>query len=189
VRGFAKSPQSRRQCACPRSGESVSLSARLPAMARRRPKNPAARRIVTSRARNLRRTSTDAERRMWSRLRDRRLFGLRFRRQQPCGPYIADFVCAEKKLIVEIDGGQHAERVEQDWVRTGYLEAMGYRVLRYWNNDVLLRTDAVLEMILREVGMWPPPQPGTPPHPNPRSNPLTPPSPLERGEGVDGERE
>ena len=152
-------------------------------MARRRPKNPTARRIVKSRARYLRRAATDAERRMWSRLRDRRLFGLRFRRQQPCGPYIADFVCPEKKLIVEIDGGQHAAQVERDCVRTDYLRAMGYRVLRYWNNDVLLRTDAVLEMILREVRMWPPP------HPNPRSNPLTPPSPLERGEGVDGERE
>jgi very-short-patch-repair endonuclease len=104
---------------------------------------------------------------MWSRLRDRRLLGLRFRRQQPCGPYVADFVCAEKKLIVEIDGGQHASRAQRDCDRTAYLETLGYRVLRFWNNDVLIRTDAVLEMLLREIQMWPPPHRSIPPHPNP----------------------
>jgi very-short-patch-repair endonuclease len=106
-------------------------------------------------ARKLRAHSTDAERRMWYFLRNRRLGGLRFRRQHPCGPYFADFVCAEKRLIVEIDGGQHALRQSSDDERTRYLESRGYRVLRFWNNEVLTSMPAVAEVILRAAGEWP----------------------------------
>ena len=102
---------------------------------------------LTSLARSLRNNSTDAERLIWRSLRNRTLFECKFRRQYPVGPYIADFVCIEKRLIVELDGGQHADNVMQDEARTAYLQAEGYRVLRFWNNDVLLQTMAVLEAI------------------------------------------
>jgi very-short-patch-repair endonuclease len=90
---------------------------------------------------------TDAERRLWSRLRRRQLHGRRFRRQHPIGPFIADFACPEEKLVIELDGGQHADRKEQDAARTRWLAARGYRVLRFWNNDVLTQTDAVVQVI------------------------------------------
>src|SRR5882762_6608753 len=96
-------------------------------------------------ARRLRLTPTDAEIRLWSRLRRKQLEGFRFRRQHPLGPYVVDFFCAEAKLIVEVDGGQHADDGE---ARTRWLEARGYRVIRFWNNDVLANTDGVLRMIL-----------------------------------------
>jgi len=98
-------------------------------------------------ARRLRRTMTDAERRLWSHLRNRTLLGYKFRRQAPVGHYVADFACMQCRLIVEVDGGQHGACVA-DAVRTQALQAEGYRVLRFWNNDVLLRTQAVLEQIL-----------------------------------------
>jgi very-short-patch-repair endonuclease len=84
------------------------------------------------RARDLRNNTTDAERALWRVLRGRQLQGFRFRRQVPIGGFIADFVCPQAKLIIELDGGQHAERSEYDAARTSRLEAMGYRVLRYW---------------------------------------------------------
>jgi very-short-patch-repair endonuclease len=102
-------------------------------------------------ARNLRNAGTDAERRLWQHLRLRQLAGCKFRRQVPIAGYIADFVCPEMKLIVELDGGQHVERHAHDARRTGVLEAEGHRVLRYWNDDVLLRTTEVLEDILRAL--------------------------------------
>jgi very-short-patch-repair endonuclease len=102
--------------------------------------------IVRERARQLRRDQTDAEQRLWARLRDRQLCGAKFRRH-PIGPYVADFCCPQGKLIVELDGGQHAEEVEADEKRSRYLEAKGYRVLRFWNHDVLKDTVAVLERI------------------------------------------
>jgi primosomal protein N' (replication factor Y) len=83
--------------------------------------------------------------RLWSRLRRKQLKGFRFRRQHPFGPYVVDFFCAEAKLIVEVDGGQHADEGE---ARTRWLDARGYRVIRFWNNDVLANTDGVLRMIL-----------------------------------------
>jgi len=98
-------------------------------------------------ARCLRRNMTDAEHRLWFHLRNRALLGFKFRRQAPIGPHIADFVCAERQLIVEVDGGQHGACVA-DAVRTRALQAEGYRVLRFWNNDVLLQTADVLEQIL-----------------------------------------
>jgi len=98
-------------------------------------------------ARDLRRHQTDAERRLWRRLRDRQLAGAKFRRQHPIGQYIVDFCCLEAKLVVELDGGQHAARRATDTERTAFLEAQGYRVLRFWNNDVLSNLDGVLQRI------------------------------------------
>jgi lysyl-tRNA synthetase class 2 len=112
-------------------------------------------------ARRLRRDQTDAERVLWFRLRDRRLNGLKFKRQVPIDKYIADFFCAEARLIVELDGGQHATRDESN--RTAILESMGYLVVRFWNNDVLQNTDGVLEEILNAINR----HPQEPPHPVP----------------------
>ena len=99
-------------------------------------------------ARNLRRNSTDAERRLWHFLRSRRLGGFRFRRQVPLGRYVADFACLREHLIVELDGGQHVDRRADDDERTRHLQRAGFRVLRFWNDDALVRTEAVLESIL-----------------------------------------
>jgi very-short-patch-repair endonuclease len=110
-----------------------------------------------SRARSLRVDQTDAERRLWSHLRNRAFFGFKFRRQFSIGPYIADFVCAEQKLVIELDGGQHDEKAEADGRRTRFLEAEGYRVIRFWNNDMLANSEGVLEMILKALGATPHP--------------------------------
>jgi very-short-patch-repair endonuclease len=101
-------------------------------------------------ARRLRRDATDAERRLWSALRDRRLEGYRFRRQYPIGRFIVDFACTRYRLIIEADGSQHAED-EADRKRTVALEEQGWRVLRFWNNDVLANTNGVVETILKEL--------------------------------------
>jgi very-short-patch-repair endonuclease len=101
-------------------------------------------------ARELRRDATDTERRLWSALRDRRLRGYRFRRQHPIGDFIVDFACTSHRLIVEADGGQHADS-EGDHRRTAWLESDGWRVLRFWNNDALANTEGVVETILREL--------------------------------------
>jgi very-short-patch-repair endonuclease len=114
-------------------------------------------------ARKLRRDQTDAERALWFRLRDRRLRGLKFRRQMPLDRYIVDFCCESARLIVELDGGQHAERIREDAARTQTLEAMGYLVLRFWNNDVLNNADGVVINILETLDKLP----ASPPHPNP----------------------
>ncbi len=90
---------------------------------------------------------TDAEHRLWLYLRAHRFVDAKFRRQQPLGPYIVDFVCMKAKLIVEVDGGQHMDRPE-DLVRDAWLRSNGYRVVRFWNHDVLSDTDSVLERIL-----------------------------------------
>ena len=108
------------------------------------------------RARQLRVEATDAEARLWVHLRNRSLGGFKFRRQFPVGPYVADFVCIERKLIVELDGGQHADN-PADERRTRFLELRGYRVIRFWNPDVLSNTDGVLEMILLELEKAPHP--------------------------------
>jgi very-short-patch-repair endonuclease len=103
--------------------------------------------IARQRARQLRRDQTDAEQALWACLRDRQLCGAKFRRQHPIGPFVADFCCPQGKLIVELDGGQHAARVAADQKRSRFLEEQGYRVLRFWNHDVLKDTVAVLERI------------------------------------------
>ena len=98
------------------------------------------------RARTLRRDSTDAEKLLWRALRTQ-LPGTKFRRQMPIGPYFADFACFGAKLIVELDGGQHAEATEQDAARTRFIEAQGYRVMRFWNSDVMSNLDGVVQSI------------------------------------------
>ena len=98
---------------------------------------------LTPVARRLRRASTDAERTIWKYLRNRQLSGRKFRRQVPIGSYVADFVCMDKRLVVELDGGQHAEN-QNDLARTADIEMMGFRVLRFWNNEILQNIDGVL---------------------------------------------
>jgi adenine-specific DNA-methyltransferase len=109
-------------------------------------------------ARALRKNMTDAERRLWSHLRDRQLGGYKFRRQKPIGPFIADFACAKQKLIIEIDGGQHAVNTETDNRRTDYLKCNGWKIIRFWNHEVLNEREAVLVRILGAL---------EPPHPDP----------------------
>jgi very-short-patch-repair endonuclease len=99
-------------------------------------------------ARRLRRDQTDAERRLWFQLLDRRLGGWKFKRQVPIGRFVVDFLCVERKLIIELDGGQHDSDRERDSERTRVLEAAGYLVLRFWNNDVMGNMNGVLQMIL-----------------------------------------
>jgi very-short-patch-repair endonuclease len=110
------------------------------------------------RARVLRTSSTDAERAVWRRLRNGQLPGFKFRRQYPIPPYIADFCCTSMKLVVELDGSQHLP--EADDTRTRFLESKGFKVLRFWDNDALQRTDAVIEAIWNACA-----RPA--PHPNP----------------------
>ena len=98
----------------------------------------------------MRRIATDAERKLWFLLRDRRLDGIKFRRQVPFGPYVLDFVCFERGLVVEVDGGQHAES-ESDVKRDAYLRAEGFRTVRYWNTDVLKNPDGVLTDLLAQL--------------------------------------
>jgi len=119
-------------------------------------------------ARDLRQSGTDAERKLWQRLRAGQLNGLKFRRQHPIPPYIVDFCCDAKKLVVELDGSQHNDEVDR--TRTRFLESQGLKVLRYWDNEVLQQMDAVLEAILGTV----------------ENRTLTP-TPLPWGEGLKGE--
>jgi very-short-patch-repair endonuclease len=104
-----------------------------------------------SRARSMRGAPTEVELRLWRLLRDRRLSGFKFRRQVPVGPYIVDFLCVGAKLIVEADGSQHVES-PRDKARDTYLESQGWKVLRFWNNEVLQNREGVLETILAHAG-------------------------------------
>lgn len=104
----------------------------------------------TAQAKILRRNLTDAEKKLWQLLRDRRLEGWKFRRQVPLGPYIVDFYCSKSKLIVEADGGQHADSAG-DEIRTRWLNQNGYRVKRYWNNDVLENPEGVIIDLLANL--------------------------------------
>jgi very-short-patch-repair endonuclease len=108
--------------------------------------------MTTGRARSLRKHATDAERLLWRTLRQCKQIGLHFRRQVPIGSYIADFACHRAKIIVELDGSQHGEddHVEYDSHRTAFLESRGYRVLRFWNGDVLADLEIVANYILAE---------------------------------------
>jgi len=101
----------------------------------------------TEKARELRKKSTDAERLLWRHLRAKQLEGLKFRRQQPIGDYIADFVSFDKQVIVEVDGSQHVVRKAKDDHRTKWLEERGFKVLRFWNNDVMKNIAGVLRVI------------------------------------------
>ena len=109
------------------------------------------------RQRSLRTFGTDAERLLWSRLRGRRLEKQKFRRQVWLGNYIVDFICLDANLIIEADGGQHAEQMEYDDRRTAFLEKEGFRVLRFWNNDVLTNLDGVLQVITNALNKRPSP--------------------------------
>jgi very-short-patch-repair endonuclease len=124
-------------------------------------------------AKRLRRQPTDAESKLWYHLRRKQIDGHRFRRQSPVGPYVVDFLCVEAGLIVEVDGGQHSWRAEDDAKRTNWLESQGYRVVRFWNNEVSENIEGVLETIFQAALKTPPPQP----------------SPSEEGEGVDAPRQ
>ena len=101
-------------------------------------------------AKKLRKEMTDVEKLLWFRLRGRRLENLKFRRQMPIGLYVVDFICLEQRVIVELDGGQHAEQADYDTQRTAWLNGQGFRVLRFWNNEVLENLAGVLEVIVRE---------------------------------------
>ena len=111
-------------------------------------------RVEPSFEHELRRRQTDAEKRLWSCLRDRRLAGHKFRRQQPFGPFVVDFYCDAARLVIEVDGGGHGEPGQRayDRQRTLALERLGLRVLRFWNDDVLVRTEAVVDVILAALG-------------------------------------
>ena len=99
-------------------------------------------------ARRMRRTSTEAEARLWWNLRAARLRGFKFRRQQPLGDYIVDFVCFERRLIVEVDGSQHLENIGRDDARTKWFELQGFTVIRFWNDAVLSKPNRVLDEIM-----------------------------------------
>jgi len=112
--------------------------------------------------RTLRKNMTEAEKALWAVLRGRQLSGFKFRRQHPFGYYILDFVCLESKLVVEVDGGQHGERIDYDEIRSGQLQSAGFKVLRFWNNEVLQSMDAVKEQIwtaLQDLQSHPHPDP------------------------------
>ena len=104
-------------------------------------------------AKEMRSNMTTAEAEMWYRLRAKRFFGLKFKRQVPIGNYIVDFLCPEKMVIIELDGGQHNENqnITKDNERTEYLTSLGYTVIRYWNNDVQTNIDSVLEDLMNKL--------------------------------------
>jgi len=109
--------------------------------------SPKTSQLARSRAKELRRTLTDAEVRLWYRLRRPFIVGVRFRRQVPIGPYIADFACLRPGIVIELDGGQHADAVTYDATPSAWLANAGFRVLRFWNHEVLARTDDVMDAI------------------------------------------
>ena len=114
---------------------------------------------LITRARKLRREASNAESALWKHLRCRRLKGYKFRRQEVIEPYIVDFVCLEASLIIEADGGQHANQMAYDVRRTACLEGMGYRVLRFWNHEILGELQGVLDQIELALIEAPSPQP------------------------------
>ncbi|MBS0529595.1 MAG: endonuclease domain-containing protein [Proteobacteria bacterium] len=130
--------------------------------------------MTTSRAKSLRKSMTDAERRLWYRLRAHRLANIKFKRQAVIGRHVVDFVCFERSLVIEVDGGQHDGQAS-DLTRDRWLTNEGFRVMRFWNNEVLNNTDAVLSRILEAMADPAYPSPGTPLR-------GAPPSPT-RGEG------
>ena len=117
-------------------------------------------------ARRLRRDMTEAERKLWSRLRNRQMRGLKFRRQMPIEGFIADFACVEARLVIEVDGGQHAEAAEADRMRSDAIESAAYLVIRFWNRDVLQNIDTVMGEIDRTLAARPTTSDDTAPHPS-----------------------
>ncbi|MBI4063665.1 MAG: endonuclease domain-containing protein [Elusimicrobia bacterium] len=127
---------------------------------------------MRGRARQLRQNWTDAENKFWRLLRLRNIGGYKFRRQHPIGPYIVDFCCLKKRLVIELDGGQHARSIGYDRQRTEFLQARGYRVMRVWDNEALTNADGVLEKVLEIL----------------EEKPLTLPSPRFTGRGKEPDR-
>ena len=125
-------------------------------------------RALLKNAKKLRCNQTDAEQKLWYPLRAHRFLGLKFKRQKPLGRYIVDFICVEQRLVIELDGGQHAEQTAYDAERDNWLRSEGYTVLRFWNNEVMQELEGVLEKIRLALSSCPSPQP----------------SPRMRGEGV-----
>jgi very-short-patch-repair endonuclease len=115
--------------------------------------------ILRDRGRQLRRNQTDAERELWARRRARQLSGFKFRRQYPIGPFITDFCCFEQRLVVELDGGQHAAQRKADRRRSDVLGRHGYRLLRFWDNEVMQNIDGVLQRIVEVLDLEPSPIP------------------------------
>ena len=109
------------------------------------------RKYLTSSARELRRHATEAEKLLWARLRGRQIEGVKFRRQQPIGPYVVDFVSFEKKLIIELDGGQHKNQKDDDEKRGTWFEQRGFRVFRFWNSDIFENLEGVLKTVRKMV--------------------------------------
>ena len=139
-------------------------------------------------ARHLRRNMTDVERHLWHRLRERQIKGFKFRRQHPFREYVLDFVCLEAKVVIELDGSQHFAAQSSDAARTSKLEAAGFQVLRFWNNEVLSNIEGVLEVIWRALPeeISPPPSSATAPCVAlPPASMQSQPSPC-KGEGCDG---
>ena len=112
-------------------------------------------RLLTGVAKLLRREMTDAERVLWREVRAHRFSGFKFKRQEPLGAYVVDFICYEARLIIELDGGQHASQQEADAERTRWLESSGFRVIRFWNNDVLSNITGVMQEIERQMTSFP----------------------------------
>ncbi len=106
---------------------------------------------MKDKARNLRKNQTDAEAALWKLVRAKQIQNLKFRRQHPIPPYIVDFVCIEKRLIIELDGGQHAEAINYDELRTKFLESKGYTVIRFWNNEALNNIEGVYETLINHL--------------------------------------
>jgi len=106
---------------------------------------------IKTNSRKLRSELTEAETHLWQRLRARQIYGKKFRRQHPVGKYILDFACIEAKLAIEVDGGQHNELQNHDDQRTAWLEMQGWKVLRFWNNEVLQNVEGVLEEIINAL--------------------------------------
>lgn len=107
--------------------------------------------MIITKARLLRKKSTPAEQKLWKYLRNKRFKSLKFRRQYPIGPYIVDFICLNQKLIIELDGSQHLEQIAYDTERTQHMEHFGFRVLRFWNNDVFNQLSSVLVTISNKI--------------------------------------
>ena len=142
-----------------------------------------------SRARELRRNPTDYERKLWQHLRSLPIHTAHFRRQATIGPYFADFACHATRVVIEVDGGQHANSVS-DQIRTTYLNENGYRVLRFWNNEVLGNIDGVLEVILSALEAPPTPDPSPPQERGEGSSSASSPPPIlhgGEGSGVGGD--
>jgi len=135
---------------------------------------------VLNNAKTLRTNQTEAEQRLWYHLRAHRFMDFKFKRQKPMGRYIVDFVCVERRLIIELDGGQHAEQVVYDQHRDAWLRSQGYTVLRFWNNEVMQQLDGVLEQIRLTLTLSPSPSPER--SPSPQSSPAS-------GRGSERERQ